>query len=297
MIPRKLGEWLLLLVLISTVGMITSCTYYVGRMANYVTDPPEPAPQPPEISNASLSPAQIQAGTSTPVMITFQYTDWNGDVGPGSADVELTLTKVLGNFNITQPMQKLTGTVQQKSGTYGREGMVTVTKDMSASSGARGVVSVSVALFDQAGHKSQQLNAGSLSIVSKWPPPPPPPGGCYFTDASGTPRSSFRVGQQIFFRVHDPDNDISSGVDQLRGAVTIQNPHTGDFEVITLVETGNHTGTFWGPAGRLIQLVSPTGRPIPNDGRLEVFDNDTIMGQYTDPNDPTDSCIAVAKVG
>lgn len=292
---QVLGRWSLLLILSLAVGITTGCTYYVGELADYIPGPPEPPPQPPEISNATLSPTQVQAGTTTAVTVAFQYKDWNADVGPGSADVELSLTKVSGNFNITQPVQKLTGTVQQKSDTYGREGMVTATKDMSVSGGARGTAKVDVALFDQAGHKSQPLSAGQLTIGA--PGPGPGPGGCSFTDASGTPRSSFRIGQQVFFRVRDPDNDISSGVDQLRRAVTIQNPHTGDGEIITLVETGTHTGTFWGPAGRLIQLVSPTGRAIWNDGQLEAFDNDTITGQYTDPNDPTDSCIAVAKVG
>lgn len=287
-------RWILVIFLaIAALGVLSGCTYYIGQLSDYIPDPPEPAPQPPEIFGATLSPTQIPAGTSTPVTITFQYKDINGDVGPGSADVELSLTKISGNFNITQPVQRLTGTVQQKSGTYGREGTVTVTRNMSASSSAQGTVSVAVALFDQAGHKSQQLNAGTLQIGSNLPPP----GGCYFTDSRGTPRTFFRMGEQIFFRVYDPDNDISSGVDQLPGAVTIQNPNTGDGEIITLVETGNHTGTFWGPSGRLIQLVSPRGWPIWNDGQLEAFDNDTIMGQYTDPNDPTDTCIAIAKVG
>jgi hypothetical protein len=289
---RVYGRYLLLLVSL-TVGMMTGCTYYLGELADYIPDPPEPPPQPPEIFEASLSPIQIQAGATAPLTITFKYRDWNGDVGPNSADVELTLTKISGNFNISQPVQRTSGTVQQKGGTYGREGTVVVNKNMNTSSGAEGVIKIDVALFDQAGHKSQQLTAGQITI--KPGPGAVLPGGCSFTDANGTPRTSFRVGEQVFFKVQDPDEDVTGGVDMIAWAAAVWTSATADFEPIpNLIETGYRTGTFIGPPAGFLLVGALVG--IPSNGQLEVQDGDTIMGQYTDPNDPSDTCIALAKI-
>jgi hypothetical protein len=299
MLNKSLLKKGMFLMLLGLVTGLLGCTYYIGEMENYVPEPPQPAPQPPEIFNPTISPTQVPAGSSTPITITFQYKDWNGDVGPASADVELRLDKISGNFNITQPVHRLSSTIHQKSGTYGREGTVTMTKNMSASAGAQGVVSITVALFDQAGHKSQLLPVGQITIGGS----PQPVGNCQFVDGNGNPRSSFRIGQQVFFRVVDPDENISSDTqDQINNpgypfGIYINSQGRLDVEVIpVLTETGINTGTFIGPPGGFLLVQPIPGGSFWGDGQLEAFDGDTLMAQYVDPNNPGDVCIAVAKI-
>ncbi|MFQ6090340.1 MAG: hypothetical protein ACE5LD_02770 [Candidatus Bipolaricaulia bacterium] len=48
-----------------------------------------------------------------------------------------------------------------------------------------------------------------------------------------------------------------------------------------------------GPVGGLLLVSRPSE---PGDGLLFAVDRDTVIAIYQDPNDPSDVCIALAKI-
>jgi hypothetical protein len=136
-------------------------------------------------------------------------------------------------------------------------------------------------------------------------------GEVMFTDVNGTPKRDWKVGDTLFITVIDPDeNRDSDEVELIRGNVTglpdlavveLVDPNTGDRESslavgtqLVLQETGINTGEFRSAFG--IPIVNANGPATPNNGILEVENNDTIYVIYHDPSDPTDVDADLGKI-
>jgi hypothetical protein len=152
-----------------------------------------------------------------------------------------------------------------------------------------------------------------------------------FTDVSGTPVDSIRVGDTIFVTVIDPDENRDSDEVELIGAgnawfvedelgnrnpvIGINVPHSMDMETsdpgmgsvpLILQETGANTGVFRSQFGlRVVQqtgqadvhrLSSKAGPFVKNDGLISVYDQDELVVHYQDPSDPTDVAIDLAMI-
>ncbi len=152
-----------------------------------------------------------------------------------------------------------------------------------------------------------------------------------FTDVSGTPVDSIRVGDTIFVTVIDPDENRDSDEVELIGAgdawyyddemgnrhpvIAVMDPNTMDMETsdpgmgsvpLILQETGANTGVFRSQFGlRVVQdvsaadvhrLSSKAGPFVKNDGLISVKDQDELFVRYVDPSDPTDIVIDLANI-
>jgi len=251
---------------------------------------PKLAHQPPRISELSVVPESVPAGTQATVQLSFRYEDPDGDVGPESAEVEIRADVLSGNLKVDKPLSRVLGIVQMDERQAGHTGLVELIWTLEIPPAAYGLLRLSVTLFDRAGQRSNSLS-GELTVGAGGKLG----GACTFLDGDGNPVTAYRVGRQVFFRVSDPDNDTSRNLqDILYNAASVQAGATGDTETISMmVETGPNTGVFEGPVGGL-PLVSQPSEPA--DGALFVVDQDTIIAIYQDPNDPGDVCIALAEI-
>ncbi|MGQ9601573.1 MAG: NEW3 domain-containing protein [Candidatus Bipolaricaulia bacterium] len=134
-----------------------------------------------------------------------------------------------------------------------------------------------------------------------------------FTDVNGQPIKGWRTGEMLFITVIDPDeNRDSDEVELIQGTFTdglgntiplieLVDPNTGDVESsnggFILQETGVDTGTFRTFPGIYISALKDGAVATPNNGIIEVKDNDTIYVYYTDPSDPSDIDADLAKIG
>lgn len=86
--------------------------------------------------------------------------------------------------------------------------------------------------------------------------------------------TEIKAGDTIYIRVADNDRNFSAATMQtLR--VTITTPG-GDSETVTLTETGINTGIFTS------SIISFTGAPVSNDGKLQVLPGETVTVTYID---------------
>jgi hypothetical protein len=119
-----------------------------------------------------------------------------------------------------------------------------------------------------------------------------------FTNDAMQNVEEYKIGEDVFVKVEDPDNNHSKDqVDTLK--VTVIDRDTNDTETITLTETGPDTGVFFSKQG--LPLRRP-GQPsgcasvCPDDGALQMEDRDLIEAHYQDANDPMDYAVAVANI-
>jgi len=101
------------------------------------------------------------------------------------------------------------------------------------------------------------------------------------TDRSGTPVELFNVGDDIFVTLKDADENIDPVTIDTVPNITLQNPRTGEEELLTLVETGPDTGVFTNVDG--ITLTDRFGTTLQSDLQLNVLDKDTIAVFYRAP--------------
>lgn len=287
---------LILLVLVCAWG-IAGCKVIVNRITPMIPQAPAAAESPPKISNLFISPAQIQAGKTTPISMSFDYEDLNADVDSASAQIELQFSVVSGEFSIGSGPERLPGAVVQDDTQWGRKGKVTLSHMLSVPESSGGTVGVTLTLIDAAGQRSNALTAQINVLPSEDGAGGVGPGGdrCTIIDGNKKPVTLVKIGRQIFFRVVDHDNNFSSDrQDRLFRVAAFQASATGDIEIINwMVETGVNTGVFEGPPGGIL-LTSRF--PVINNGTLSVLDNDTILASYEDPNGVGDACVAIAKV-
>ena len=107
---------------------------------------------------------------------------------------------------------------------------------------------------------------------------PAPQCAVNFKDAAGRTTSSYAVGGSIYVTLTNAAANTSSNSVQTTAAV-VQDPTSGDYEVVTLTETGNNTGVFTSAA----LTTSTTSGLGPNDGTLYVAAGDSLLISYTDP--------------
>ncbi|MCX6924139.1 MAG: hypothetical protein NT154_13150, partial [Verrucomicrobia bacterium] len=114
------------------------------------------------------------------------------------------------------------------------------------------------------------------------------PTQCYvmFTDSGGTLTSSYVVGGSSYVTLTNAAANTSSNSVQST-SVVVQDTTSGDYEAITLTETGTNTGVFT-LAGGL--PTSATGGLGPNDGTLQVAAGDSLLISYTDSTYGSSSC-------
>ena len=101
------------------------------------------------------------------------------------------------------------------------------------------------------------------------------------TDRSGTPVELWNVGDDIFVTLRDADEDIDPVTIDTVPNIVLENPRTGETEVLLLVETGPNTGVFMNPDG--ITLTDRFGTELQSDLQLNVLDKDTIAVFYRIP--------------
>ena len=103
---------------------------------------------------------------------------------------------------------------------------------------------------------------------------------CYvmFTDSGGTLTNSYVVGGNIYVTLTNAAANSSSNSVQTT-TVVVQDITSGDYEAITLTETGTNTGVFTSAA----LTTSTTGGLGPNDSTLHVVAGDSLLISYTDP--------------
>lgn len=286
----------IVLLIVSFNFGLAGCRYIVTPLPDLIPAPPEAASTPAKIVNLRIAPNQVKAGVATTINLTFDYEDFNADVGPNVTQVEIQSSVISGNFDLNTALSQVSGTVMQDDAHWGRRGRVSFTQTFNVPASASGIVGVSITLLDGANQRSNTLS-GQINVIASETGGGVGPGGhrCTIIDGNKNPVTTVKIGRQVFFRMIDPDNNFSSDrQDRLFRAAAFQGGSSGDVEVIVwMLETGVNTGVFEGPPGGLL-LTSRF--PISNNGELSVLDNDTVMAIYEDPNGPGDVCIAIAKV-
>jgi large repetitive protein len=99
-----------------------------------------------------------------------------------------------------------------------------------------------------------------------------------FTDAGGTTVPSYTAGSNVFLTLTDPGANVSSNTVQTL-AVVVKDATGGDFETITLTETGTNTGVFRNLTGLPTSLAAGV---VQQDGTLHVAAGDQLTVNYTD---------------
>lgn len=120
-----------------------------------------------------------------------------------------------------------------------------------------------------------------------------------FTDDTGRPINEYKVGNDAFVSVDDPDSNLSTGlVDQIV-AVALDR-HTGDKECITLQETAPDTGLFMSQQGLPLRrpATEPQTQTTPElgDGILQMQDRDNIEAHYIDADNWSDYAATIMGI-
>jgi len=100
-----------------------------------------------------------------------------------------------------------------------------------------------------------------------------------FTTSTGTPVSSYYPPEGIYVTLDDADANSDPGVVNTI-QVIVRNDTSGDYETITLTETGPNTGVFRNLVGLPISLTAGTE---PEDGTLNISPGDVVKIVYIDP--------------
>lgn len=108
-----------------------------------------------------------------------------------------------------------------------------------------------------------------------------------FTDAAGSPVTAASVGDGLFVEVADADQDADpEAIEEITARVDVGD--TGDYEPVTLVETGAATGVF-----RSAELASVlSSPPVPGNASLEVSGTSSAEASYVDANASDDAATA-----
>jgi hypothetical protein len=100
-----------------------------------------------------------------------------------------------------------------------------------------------------------------------------------FTDVTGKAKAEFRVGEDLFVTVKDPDaNSDSDTVNRV--IVNVYAPYGGGREKVQLVETGINTGVFRNPNS--VKLVLAKNDGSDSDGRVGSFAGGKLYVEYRD---------------
>lgn len=100
-----------------------------------------------------------------------------------------------------------------------------------------------------------------------------------FSNAAGTPVTTYTPGNDVYVTVTDPDANTNNGTQQTL-TVTVRNTTTGDYETITLTETTASSGIFRNTTALPSSAVAGFS---PADGTLGVLVGHNLTVSYTDP--------------
>ncbi|WP_040549672.1 carboxypeptidase regulatory-like domain-containing protein [Pedosphaera parvula] len=100
-----------------------------------------------------------------------------------------------------------------------------------------------------------------------------------FTDASGTPVSSYLINNSIYVKLTDTAQNTNASTAQTL-VVAVTNLSNGDVESVTLAETGVNTGIFQSTAPLASSTTSGAGA---HDGTLLALSGNALQVGYTDP--------------
>jgi uncharacterized repeat protein (TIGR01451 family) len=126
---------------------------------------------------------------------------------------------------------------------------------------------------------NSNYNLISTTNVVVPPPAGSTPCGAQFTNAGGTPQSSYPAGNSIFGTITDPDANNNVGAIETI-TVVVNNTSNGDAEFVTLTETGVNTGIFRNISGLPTSTTIGTNQM---DGTLLVSSGNSLSFSYTDP--------------
>ncbi len=259
---------------------------------------------PASISNIRVEPATLPGGVTQSVTVSFVYNHEDGDLG-----LKARVIVKLSGVTVTEHSLELTKTsdtvrvpitvsTPNTETTLSLEVVVVIGDQMSASLPA----TIHVAADDDRDGVSNRDDAcpneaGGPANMGCPVPPAHDPGCIWFVDGWTPPIKQVRfvrVGRQVFAMVNEPDENISSDTPDFVFAWVIV-PHTGDLEIFQLTEIGGtNTGIFAGVGPVLVQRLTPA---VQNDGKLSVWDGDTMLMFYGDVNNLSQQCMAQARVG
>ena len=101
-----------------------------------------------------------------------------------------------------------------------------------------------------------------------------------FTDSGENAVDQYVIGDDLYVRVVDSNANLDSNAPDALW-VNLSNPSRGDYENVSLSETGNDTGIFM---NSLDVIHSSKNTSSPNDGSLEAQNGDVINVTYADNN-------------
>lgn len=99
------------------------------------------------------------------------------------------------------------------------------------------------------------------------------------------PVESLHVGEKLFLRISDPDQDSSDDRDAVTVSITSE---SGEKEQIQLVETLAHSGVFTGSLTLKSNETPEPGNVDVNDPIVECYFGDTLTVSYLDPTASTE---------
>ena len=120
---------------------------------------------------------------------------------------------------------------------------------------------------------------------------PTPTCNVRFTDAGGITTAAYVVGGSIYVTLTNAAANTSSNTLQTT-AVVVRDTTSGDYEAVTLTETGINTGVF---TNAPLPTSTTTGLS-PSDGTLQVAAGDSLLISYTDPTYGSSSTAAAVIV-
>lgn len=147
---RTVLLWLILLLL----GLNLGCTQYLSGLASAIPNPPPLAQAAPRLSNLSVTPSNLPSGRVTTITISFDYEDWNEDVGPTKVKLWRKLEVIEGNFTFPVNTRELLVNVNAR----GRYGSVTHQIDIGLPYGLYGTIRLSVSIYDNYGNRASRLS-------------------------------------------------------------------------------------------------------------------------------------------
>jgi len=111
------------------------------------------------------------------------------------------------------------------------------------------------------------------------------------TNAGGTPVTTYVIGDRIYIRVADALADTTSGVDTTTVNLLSSVGFIGEYEPVSLTETGATTAVFEGS----IPMVQSSD-PVTHDGTVEVIPGSSLRIEHADANGQTYSVIEALRV-
>lgn len=146
--------------------------------------------------------------------------------------------------------------------------------------------SATTATIGPTDYSTTATSGGPFAPLAPWAPVG---GGVPVVPPPVVPATQYHIGEPVFIRVTDPDQNIDSLTAETI-LVTVRIIATGETEVLRLTETGPNTGVFTG------YIQSGPGAASSGNGVLNAQADSSITVGYTDAVDGTDTSSASVLV-